>query len=763
MSIQQSGNGNGGGSGGFQNTVDWGIVANTQVQFAVDLLARYSAGSVDPYTVQVGEIICKQFEISENGRANVSGALSALPCHGTLGNLLWLGFGKRHVVRSMPGTHEGFTCLALCGMLSEYFYEDLASELFHELVRSVAAPPHLTPSVLQWRTLIHACAGVFAKTDFGTLVEEFLDLNPFSWYLEDYEFCGTRASRDKCASPASIATALQGIGDISRGSLAAITIVGGADAGWLAAVAEWLFGLRITIQAADGDVLYKNYRDMEAQIIFIFEHPESAGNRAEYRRQQLQKDATRILHLRPNGQSIASRSGRVEWNSVLTSVFGGAFEFLRSNEAQTLGVTIGSAARLLRAVVSAEAGVPRTLIASWRTYVPTSYGRGFVQNVLERLPELAFLRQGMEDAAMVSFKEAKTSYESQLAKLSITCTSRGCTICGQQGNRVDNTERFCQVVVVETIIALGLTLAEIDVEPGLFPKRIGVEALCKRQVQKRRFPPGDFEFDSTGAPTDMRGSLRKELGPFALVYRDMPTGSDLNLLEASAELFTGFRVLDHQVRGSCPAVSSAGICVYLGVLQGLTDDVEHIGKVHVIPGNIEHNGNPFDRVVDDRRPDQDVAPAEASVFPLLKHYSKIVVKITETATDLEIRFELAGTEIDTPTVNVKPWRLTDAVGQAKGWIQCTGDDTCTFVQDVSAEPNAIIRVLEKDFCLIQGNVVARCAAMALARHPSSKWKCLARGDACLQCCLKAGLRGETAKYYHGQWNANSGEFRWMIV
>jgi hypothetical protein len=44
--------------------------------------------------------------------------------------------------------------------------------------------------------------------------------------------------RQRCSSPDTIAQAFLGIGQMSTGKLVSISIFGGPDAGWLAAIAE---------------------------------------------------------------------------------------------------------------------------------------------------------------------------------------------------------------------------------------------------------------------------------------------------------------------------------------------------------------------------------------------------------------------------------------------------------------------------------------------------------------------------------------------
>jgi hypothetical protein len=186
-----------------QGTVDWGQLASSTVAFTVDVLSRFSPVNVDIFTLEVGRVISRQFEISSGGRDNVISGLNRVVSYGFLGDVLWFSFGSRHIVRAMPLTSEGLTCLALCGVLSEYYVEKISPEILHELVKSLRTPPQFTPSVLQWKALIRGCAGVFAKTSFGTLLEQMIQLNPYA-RCSTYDGRKVYAARGGFATPRSI-------------------------------------------------------------------------------------------------------------------------------------------------------------------------------------------------------------------------------------------------------------------------------------------------------------------------------------------------------------------------------------------------------------------------------------------------------------------------------------------------------------------------------------------------------------------------------
>ncbi|KAF1967579.1 hypothetical protein BU23DRAFT_559231 [Bimuria novae-zelandiae CBS 107.79] len=47
------------------------------------------------------------------------------------------------------------------------------------------------------------------------------------------------------------------------------------------------------------------------------------------------------------------------------------------------------------------------------------------------------------------------------------------------------------------------------------------------------------------------------------------------------------------IQAQCAALSTAGICVYLNVLEELSDDRNDITTIHVVPGRIVFKGRPF--------------------------------------------------------------------------------------------------------------------------------------------------------------------------
>ena len=144
MSLQPRNTGYSTGSGFAQTgTVDWARVAASTVHYTIEVLSRFGAANVQPYTVKVAEIICSQgnLSLSRSGRNNISRAISGLSSHGVLDNIIWFGFGEKHFIRTMAETDEGLTCLALVGVIDEWYAQGMTYEMFFEMVLSLAGAP----------------------------------------------------------------------------------------------------------------------------------------------------------------------------------------------------------------------------------------------------------------------------------------------------------------------------------------------------------------------------------------------------------------------------------------------------------------------------------------------------------------------------------------------------------------------------------------------------------------------------------------------
>jgi len=242
------------------------------INVTVGVLQRYSAGRVDPYTAVVGQAMCSRFRLAAVGRKRLDDALSSLSAVGSLGDVLYFGFGAEDIVRSLSKTEEGAICLAICAALRDCYHEDVAVEVLLELARLTEVPGKYMPSSFEWKALLNACSGALATTTFALQAEQLMSLSQAPERLGAFNALEASPSALRsCSSPKSVAEVLFAIARVTKGELKAITIVGGADTGWLAALSQWLCDCKVKVTRGDGSVVYQNVQDDEqVQLNFVF-------------------------------------------------------------------------------------------------------------------------------------------------------------------------------------------------------------------------------------------------------------------------------------------------------------------------------------------------------------------------------------------------------------------------------------------------------------------------------------------------------------
>jgi len=276
------------------------------------LLAQFCAIGVEPYTVEVGRLLTQHFKLSIKGERNITHALNNLGLYGRGDENLSFGFGMKHIIHNPTHNTTTFVLTALCGVLMEYFDEEFTARVFSELVKlqQLTLPAPIKPPLRQWKRMVHACNGYLATTRFGIVVEDFVQLNSTD---------SKGIPQSTRASPQSIAKALHAIGLISSGKEKQMTVVGGQDAGWIAAIAEWLFDFKVVVQGQDGTRLYSNCENLEPEVLVVFDYNMEADSSV----QQMQTKGS-LYRLTPAAEPGASPGGVApeghSWRSLAGTV-----------------------------------------------------------------------------------------------------------------------------------------------------------------------------------------------------------------------------------------------------------------------------------------------------------------------------------------------------------------------------------------------------------------------------------------------------------
>jgi hypothetical protein len=216
----------------------------------------------------------------------------------------------------------------------------------------------------------------------------------------------------------------------------------------------------------------------------------------------------------------------------------------------------------------------------------------------------------MERPLKMSHEDASASYVEHLTTIRKACHCGICTAKdelheGQDG--VPPSHGYCLAVLVETIIALGLSLSRMTVASRLYPTRSGIQSFYLGQVSKR---------------LEARGKYWKE--HFRIVYGNEWNAPDARRLLNSVQIFTGSKPTK-DVPANLVAVAHEGICAYFVALENgyKSDKGQQVKLIRVVSGSINVGENLFDRacigVVADIDPHEpweelDYAHLPASIF-----------------------------------------------------------------------------------------------------------------------------------------------------
>lgn len=693
--------------GSFPQTGSWSMVdiAKLPVQATIGILSRYAAGRVNPYTVLVSETLCNEFRLTAKGRANIETAVASLTAVSAVGATLEFGFGVEDLVRSMTKSEQGTIVLALCGAMMEVYSLDISAEIWLQVAELTGVGGQWMPSSREWKAILNACSGVLAPTNFGVRAEVLMQLQHDEQRLGAFQRSeATPQNLRECSSPKSIAEALVAISAVTRKELQAITLIGGPDAGWLCAVAEWIMDLKVSISNHQGEILYTNVtgpEQVQVQIIFGREATSISHDIIIQGKTYILKGISEVLGGEFDSTVV---SGRLEWKTALRSAFLLDFKRLKESLPETLGTLLGSAARIYKGVAQADKTFPLTYRTACTTYCDQSFGPGFVINAISWFPELATLREHMEEAVAAPLKEARRDYEGSIARLRQYCSCRAClsplngfdlnTSSETQDPDLDHgsqaqasemdemqesasnsesedyddwdCDKYCAVIIAETIVVLSRALASVSLDDSrIKPMRSGFELAYGRQLNMRR------------SAQSGRQAL-KDLGQFAFCMdfdanfsfgmreHDYGTGTRLDLV---LELFSGVR--PQLSNSGVSAACSQGLCAYFRILRDVSLTKGDVGSIGIIPGPIQFEKRSY-TTLEDRYvgPDESFDSTMADLVNTDVDTLALELTVKESSTALKCLFQLPQSLGLRRNVVAGPANLADFIAARRGLVHC---------------------------------------------------------------------------------------------
>ena len=681
---------------------------------------------MEPWTAMYAQVVLGTFQLSTKGETRLNEALGKLKSFGSAGDLMYFGFGVKHIVRTLAESREGMTTVAICAAMAEIHGSWMSAFIVQEYAKlySAGAPGNLVPSYRQWEALVKSCSGVLSQSPFGLVFEFFKRLNPQRGGPKDF-----------CGEPKHVADALDGLAKISNGLMKSMVLKGNSECGFLAATAQWLFDLRVVVQNSSGNIVYPSTgADVDTYQLMII-YCDDIGTSETVSRVG---GAYYIKHpheiFAPDSLNYVFLSGRVEWATALRDTFGSSANKLLQVPT-ILGDLFGGAAKI-------NSLAPWNSNSPWifTRFGPEASGRAFIDLACRTLPELLVSRDWMGKALERPDDQANLNFEKSSALLKEVC---GCTTC-QASPAAFDTDYLspCLWLLAHTAIQLvRLVSAIASIPADLRPSRRGLEVLYSRVRMPNCVP------QETNLPNLL---------------------DQTHLLDLASILFgVGVQSIYEEGKHDMSAVSSGGLCSVLESVLKLSVKAEKALRIHIIPGHIEWDGKIYEKVRDrdvfDREPENVIPPMILPVATArLEAHMQLIANMTtqavvsESFDGLRMSYEIRSTS---GYLNIGPRDICDQIARTSTTVSCSAKVCPSFNRlqedflltmcdkrlpyasgrgmipsDVHSKPNIM---------LFGENQVARCVALMQSRL--SPHKVLLQDRECIACCARRALMTDKAQ------------------
>ena len=559
-----------------QGQVDWVSLSNAVVSLTVGNLSRLSGAGVQEITYVGALQLATRFQLADIGYRRVCEAVEKVQVAPAFGNVACFGFGYRSFIHMLADTVTGMKCIALCATLSEAHSEDIAARVIGSLWTAVGYPEDYKPSFTQFKCLVKACAGVFAQSSFPETVG--LMLGPYRNFVKPEKLPET-------SDPDNIAEALQGLFDLSQGVRSRITVVGGAECSFIAALSQWLFDFKIHVEDSRGETLFLSSPGKEqVQVHVIYKQDDYLSTVVVSESTSILGSPKDLLRYLPDSRLRLIRS-RVAWDTCLNRAFGREFADLLELPT-ALGGFLGGAARIYHALARGEVDVGGFDRETFTNFVEASYGRGFAESVPKVLSELnePVLLGTIHSALSQSVEKARSSIQGAMLVFKRQCFCGRCMRLKKSSNRTSTEAYLCLPTLAATLLELISSIACIDFAPELLPTEMGLYHVYQRRTLSIVQNDSLDAFLGFDAFTDTRNQM-----PYPAL-----------LMTNAMSIFTGYMLDAHelQIYRFRTAVAENGICVYMECLQSMTTRPELLRRIHAIPGHIERGTRIFDSIWD---------------------------------------------------------------------------------------------------------------------------------------------------------------------
>ena len=537
-----------------QGTVDWVELSGRSVNFSVAVLARLSKAGIDPFTLQVGRAICTNFSLDPIAQQRISEAIQALRNFRSYGDILWFGFGIKHVVTDLAETEQGLTLVALCAALSSTYHLLYGARVLRELCSLCKAPQAFSPAIRQWKILVELCSGILNSSHFALLLDGFRRLVQGGRNVsEDFK---VKRYPTTCSI---LAEAIMTIAQLTTKRLASVTFTGGLDCIWLAAVAESIFSLDVIMYNSADVQVYRSrsldQRPPQIKICYIEELTDSKGRNFVSEKMSLVPNGC-TLFVRENGDSIGTLhpfNWPSSWSTILHDTFPGAIDILLTGEICYQFSLYLYCVSMMQTELR-DGNEPSSTEGMYgffnSNFVGSLRGHEFLSVACKRVPELSRCLE--YDFSLVPQHHF---YSASLAARSIIESE-------DDSGPPEGHDRVSLTVLTECITIFLCIILASDIDEEIAPSINGLRWLYLQS------DGGIDEFM-------LRNSVDNVQEQTALVFR---------VLSRSGEPASSSNLL---------AMAGAGVCVYQQVLSDPHLSPDSILRTRVVPGYVSHAGAVF--------------------------------------------------------------------------------------------------------------------------------------------------------------------------
>ena len=573
-----------------QGQINWVSLSKSTLNFSIELLARFSRAGVEALTIAVGQALFKQFNVPADAQIRLQRSVSHLKAFSSVSDLLWFGVGYKHLMRTLLETEEGSSLVAVSSCLTVSYKSEYTAAVLKALCHKSSIPDSFTPSLSQWGAIANLCSPAVNASQFPLLVDG------FSRLLID-RITTTRPDDVLATSPDDLATALLELAPLTLGQVANLTMVGKADCAWLAALAVWLFSLRVEIIDHRGNVLYQSQdtahhagpKNFQLTIIRFEDGQSSFPQALTHSRTHLVPPGN-LSFKRKTEQYYQFVPGRSEWNTLLTDAFDSSFKKLLEPE------TIPLFAQVLYSGLYVGETYPSLLCMNpWgrRLFIKgdLQHQQRFLTMLrfaAARLPELASLEKfGRDHILELADKEQRRD------KLPYNVSFRDRFGHEVKGYRDRLTAARFADALVDACSCRQCKISDL----GLSPLEIKeTDHLCLSQISIAIFgliwQISWLDIDDTLRPTSH--ALRER-------YSVLLSAHDIRRMRSPFMSDVVFLFSGHTTNRitNLSAYSSEGVCVYLPSLEHPSTDLVSQLRLRVVSGQIEWGGKIFGSITED--------------------------------------------------------------------------------------------------------------------------------------------------------------------